>query len=205
MVSLSPRRSAAPLDKESSEATARLPWRAIGAAACSMIVPGSGQFLLGARRRGLVMMGMTLAILAAAFAFGPRDPLDALKLAVQPRYLAGALIVDLALLVFRLFAVVDAYRIGRSGTDFAPRTPFMAVTLGLLLLVTAAPHAVVGYYDLITYRFITDVFDNNRTVSNEPPPVSVELSRPIRLNPNVTPAAPPTVSDSQNENIGAGN
>ena len=205
MVSVSSSRPPTHLERETPEAmpdAARFPWRAIGAAVCSMIVPGLGQALLGARRRGLAMIGITVVILAMALAFGPRDPLDALKMAVQPRYLAGALVADVALLGFRLFAVIDAYRIGRGEAGLAPRSTLMAVTLGLLLLITAAPHAVVGYYDLITYRFVTDVFDNKQAASNQPPPESVELSRPVRLNPDVTPAAPPTVRDDQRDGPG---
>jgi hypothetical protein len=171
------------------------PTRAVVAAFLSMLVPGTGQIFLGARRRGLLMIAVTLGIVAAAVAFSPRQPLEMLELAVQPRYLAGLLIADIGLLVFRIFAVVDAYRLGKPDRLATLRHPVLVAALATLLLVTLIPHALVGYYDLVTYRFITDVFDEKPATSNQPAPAEVELSRPVRLNPNITPAAPPTVAD----------
>ena len=71
-----------------------------------MLLPGAGQLYVGARRRGLILLG------------SPRHSAGRLRVAavgprvVDRRLVAALLAVDLALLAFRLFAVVDVWRGG---------------------------------------------------------------------------------------------
>src|SRR5690606_18637155 len=83
--------------------------RPLAAALLSIVLPGLGHLFIGERRRGLTLIGITAALIAIALVFSPRDPFEALSMLTQPRNLAGLLIADVAIMAFRLFAVVDAY------------------------------------------------------------------------------------------------
>lgn len=107
-----------------------------------MLVPGAGQLLVGARRRGLVLLGATAALLlaaAAAVAWAALPELDR-------RFVAAVLAFDLALLAVRLFAVVDASR----GS--------WALGLAALVALTAAPHVAAGWITVRGYEVLEEVF-----------------------------------------------
>src|SRR6266545_1786132 len=67
-----------------------------------MLLPGLGQFVVGAYRRALVLLALTAAIVLAAAAVVLARP------ALGLRLLVAILALDAALLGLRLFAVVDA-------------------------------------------------------------------------------------------------
>ena len=92
----------------------------------SSVVPGLGQLYRGATRRGLVLLGIAVAIVVGGLVIGSRLSLDALP-GVDRRIVAIVLLVDLALLAFRLFAVVDAAR------------GALPVLVAALVALTAAP------------------------------------------------------------------
>ena len=94
---------------------------------------------------------------------------------VEPSVLLGLLGLNVALLLFRLYAVIDAYRIRRgapgagsaataSPTTVAATPPLASrpvaagVGVALLLLLTLAPHAVAGYYTYVSHDLLTTVF-----------------------------------------------
>ncbi len=74
-----------------------------------MVLPGAGQLYVGARRRGFILLGITAAMLLAVLVLASWISVDAVW-GVDRRLVATMLAVDLALLAFRLFAVVDASR-----------------------------------------------------------------------------------------------
>ena len=158
--------SAAPGGKEGlqgAEGQRRAPRRrALLGAVLSCLLPGLGQLALGRRWRGAVMLLVTAGcLLAAADLWRRRDLLP--TLVVQPGWLLAMLGVDAALLAFRAFAVVDAYRLGAARHP-APRRRAAGAALALILLVTAAPHAAAGYYDLQLYKLVTGVFPSPEEV-----------------------------------------
>lgn len=112
-----------------------------------MLVPGLGQLLAGAWRRGLLLLGATaillLALPAAALWLPGLAPIDR-------RLVAGLLLANLALLGFRLFAVVDAGRAGRA--------PLARLTLALLVAATVLPHAALAYVAVRGYDVLETVF-----------------------------------------------
>ena len=71
-----------------------------------MLVPGLGQLYAGARRRGLLLLGAHGALLLVVV-LAARIWLPAI-VTIDRRLVAPLLALDLALLAFRLFAVVDA-------------------------------------------------------------------------------------------------
>ncbi len=105
-----------------------------------MLLPGLGQFVVGAYRRALVLLVLTAALVLAGAAVVLARP------ALGLRLLVAILALDTALLGLRLFAVVDA---GRS----AARTVVAA-----LVVLTVAPHAAAGYLAVRSYTVLDRVF-----------------------------------------------
>src|SRR5687768_12341797 len=106
--------------------------RALAAGFLSMLLPGAGQLLRGARRRGVLLLVATallLVVLLGVVAWRERAGLPTL----DRRLVATLLAVDLAVLAFRLFAVVDAAR--------GIRTAAARAVLAALVVATALPHA----------------------------------------------------------------
>ncbi|MGH3072892.1 MAG: hypothetical protein ACRDNB_11590, partial [Gaiellaceae bacterium] len=79
------------------------PARRLAAGVLSMVVPGAGQLLVGARRRGLVLLGISATLLVGVLAAAEWAALPA----VDRKLVAVVLALDVALLGLRLFAVVD--------------------------------------------------------------------------------------------------
>ncbi len=110
-----------------------------------MVLPGAGQLYVGARRRGFILLGVTGAALLAVLVLASWISVDAVW-GVDRRLVATILAVDLALLAFRLFAVVDASRGG------------WAAGLVALVALTAAPHVAAGYVTVRGYKVLESVF-----------------------------------------------
>ena len=136
----------------------------------SFLVPGAGQLYAGRRRRGIVMLSISAValvfLLSRVRGLESRSGLAAT--AVDTRFLLGLLVVDLALLAFRLFAIGDAFRLGR-----APQAA--GATLGVLALFAILPHAAVAYYAYQSYDTIESVF-----ASEEP----TDVLQPVELASN---------------------
>ncbi|HLA81087.1 MAG TPA: LCP family protein, partial [Thermoleophilia bacterium] len=89
--------------------------RRLGRALFSAVIPGAGQITAGARGRGFVMLGVVIALLAAVVVAGLQGVDQVASWVVQPPVLLGLLAFNFALLAFRLFAVIDAYRTEKAG------------------------------------------------------------------------------------------
>lgn len=113
-----------------AEPPARRDRHPAAAALLSAILPGVGQLWLGHRRRGLVMLAITLPGFAAAAAMWWRDPLTIVGLLVRPDVLVGMLVINAGICVFRLLSALDAYRLARRARpsealgDALPHTSF---------------------------------------------------------------------------------
>jgi LCP family protein required for cell wall assembly len=127
----------------------------------SAVVPGAGQFYAGRRRRGVVLLAVTAALLAVLGVM-VQDRSQWLTWSVQPTALRWLLVGNGALLAFRVFAAADAYAV----LAFPRRRPPVsraALIAGPVLVVASlvlvvVPHAVAGRYDVIQYDLITSVF-----------------------------------------------
>jgi LCP family protein required for cell wall assembly len=104
-----------------------------------MIIPGAGQAFAGAWRRGLVLF--------ALFAFGAMPvlvvaavPVRTAAWLLEGRLLPAALAVNIFLLALRLFAALDAWRIG----PLAKSVPALTAA-GAIAVLTATPHVAAGY------------------------------------------------------------
>lgn len=125
----------------------------VAAGFLSMLAPGAGQLYAGARRRGTILLAVSAVILLALLALVSTRPLDAAASLVDRRLVAAILLGDLALLAFRLFAVVDAWRGGDS-----PASALSALALGVVAALTVAPHVAAGYVAVGTYDTLDAVF-----------------------------------------------
>ncbi len=141
------------------------------AAALSMLVPGSGQVYAGRRRRGYVLLALGIALIAV-LALGATG----LELALDRRLLVLVLLANVALLAFRVFVVVDAFRL-------VPGAARGAGAFGLVLLaaLTAVPHVGAAYVALRGYQVL-------ETIAADEEPQDVLPARGVFLAP---PPAPP--------------
>ena len=152
-------------------------------ALASALLPGLGQLLVGRRRRGLLMIGVTVALLAVAGGFWFGNRLWVLTLSVRPAALLWLLVLNAAVLAFRAFAAVDAYVLARSRARRNRPTPALVGGALVLLLsgaIVVLPHAFTAYYDLIQYDLITTVFASGDDV--------------VVTSTTTTTAAPPTTA-----------
>lgn len=166
--------------------------RPVLGALLSALWPGAGQLAWGARRRGFLLAGLMLFVAVAAGVFVLASGLDrALAWVIDPRILIGLLVFNVALLAFRLFAVLDVFRYvhrppplppplsaeGSVWSEVMERTSgaarritiLSAGILALVLLFTTAPHVAAGYYlyvshDLVTSLFVTEEQSGTSTV-----------------------------------------
>ncbi len=143
-----------------SAGAARARKRPVLAALLSAVLPGTGQWYAGLRRRALVLLSVDVALVAlAGLAFF--NKLEVVKAAFRPGVLIGAMLGNIVLLGFRLWAADDAYR--QAALNGRGRfTPLAGVILAVLL---AGPHAVAGYYDIVHYDFITTTFASEEPVT----------------------------------------
>jgi polyisoprenyl-teichoic acid--peptidoglycan teichoic acid transferase len=162
--------------------------RAVAAGSLSLVVPGLGQLLLGARRRGQAMLGVTALLLLVAVWQRSRGAASTLELLVQPRAVTAILVGNAVLALFRLYATLDAFRAGLGGS--APPATHRAGTVGLLVslsIAAAAPHVIAAHYALVLDETLEGVFADTQVAATAeeraadhaggPPSVDVDPGR----------------------------
>ena len=130
------------------------------AAFLSLLFPGLGHLYAGAPVRALGFAAPPILLLALIAGFVLR--LDRFELLGAFLQLVGAIFVfNLIALVYRLVAIVDAYRVtqylnthaasgdGRLGRARLPRDPLSIAGLAAVILVMAGSHVVVARYDML--------------------------------------------------------
>ena len=128
--------------------------RGLSCAALSAALPGWGQVHGGARRRGLAMLGVVVALLVAALLVARQDTVVLVGQALRTEVLLGALALNAAVLLFRGGSVADAWRLGRRPAS----RPLRLALLGALLAVVALPHGVAAWYQWSAYDAVTTIF-----------------------------------------------
>jgi LCP family protein required for cell wall assembly len=128
------------------------------AATLSFLLPGLGQLYAGRRWRALLLaapilvVGGAIGVVWFAFASSFRNEL------FSSSFLLGILALDVALLAWRAFAIVDA------GLGIWGRPARLTATgIGLLLLLTVAMHAYVGVVVVSLNSTLGDVFGGGST------------------------------------------
>lgn len=129
----------------------------------SALVPGVGQLVAGARRRGLFLVGIFAVVSLAAVVIISRGTDAILEFAVQPKVLLTLLFLNVVIMLVRMFAVLDAWMTGKEGRTRAARSSRREATLtgiGLVLILffCITPHAIAGYYTVVSHNLLTSVF-----------------------------------------------
>jgi LCP family protein required for cell wall assembly len=130
----------------------------------SAIIPGVGQLVAGVRRRGLILLTIFVAVTLAAIIVALTQGFDGIVTwAVQPKILLTLLWIDIIIMLIRMFAVIDAWMTAKRGTlkPARPSGPGILLTgvgLVLILAFVIVPHAVAGYYTVVSHNLLTTVF-----------------------------------------------
>jgi LCP family protein required for cell wall assembly len=146
------------------------------AAVLSAVVPGAGQWYVGRMRRAALVFLPTVVLVALMAAFWSRGAVRIIELLVQPAVLWALLAINLVILLWRGFVVVDAFQVARDDT----RPGWLAVAiLSVTLMAVAVPHVVFVAYDLEAIDLLESVFvdgDVAAPVFEEDPPLSTTQS-----------------------------
>ena len=136
------------------------------AAVLSLIFPGLGHLYLRRLERALAFAALPILGLAllAGVLVNPGTRQGLLAGLFSPAILQPILVLDVIVLVYRLVAVVDAYRsaLGASGTAMSRVRSFLvrpasAAGLAAVLVVLSLGHVVLARYDRIAYDTITAI------------------------------------------------
>jgi LCP family protein required for cell wall assembly len=182
------------------------------AAFLSLLFPGLGQLYAGAPMRALLFAAPVILVLALAAGVVLR--LNSIELLGAFLDMVGAIFVfNLVALVYRLVAVIDAYRVtefvnahaasgdGRLGRAKLPRNPLSIAGLAAVVLVLAGSHVVVARWDMLAQDFFSScVFVNEESDAECAPEASAEPSGAAsgRIDPTepVDPTEVPTPEPS---------
>ncbi|MFI5259793.1 MAG: LCP family protein [Candidatus Limnocylindrales bacterium] len=143
------------------------------AAFLSFVFPGWGQAAAGNRRRGLLVAIPALTLTVAAvlvFVFARHQILDSL---FSQNALTSFLLLDVVILLYRLWSIVDAYSIASpAGPKPQPgdkvqtklparraRQPLTAVVLGAVMVATIGTHLAFGAVDVEYRDAISSIFN----------------------------------------------
>ena len=138
------------------------------AAFLSLIFPGLGQLYAGATMRALAFAAPPILLLALGSGVVLRMPrTDLLGLVFDVFFLQSVFVVNLIVLLYRIVAVVDAYRVaeylnahdaagtGRLGPGRISRRPVSLAGLLAVILVLTGAHVVVARYDMLALDALT--------------------------------------------------
>jgi LCP family protein required for cell wall assembly len=149
---------------------------AVVGAALSMVLPGAGQAYAGRPYRAAAFLGGILVVAFAVWSWlmWTADPLATL---IEPSALAWVLALDLALLVYRSWAVVDAYRL-KGPTNIRGKAALLVI-----LAITAVPHLALAYADVHLSRVVEGMFTAPETDEVTPSEASPPPSIPAVAGP----------------------
>jgi LCP family protein required for cell wall assembly len=165
---------------------------AVIAAVLSFLWPGLGQGWVGARRRALLFaLPMMLLLAAGALLLMVQGRARAFGLFLQPGVLLALLALNVAVLGYRLLAIVDAYRVASRRWPSAEQgqTAVGAVLLGLVLGSTMLMHGWLGFVGFKTYDLVASVFHAPQTT---PTPLPASLAPGETPGPTPVPTPIPT-------------
>lgn len=146
--------SAYPRSADAAIATGGLRRSPTLAALLSFLLPGLGQILAGRTRRGILFALPALALVAVGAALWLTNRSLLIRAALNPTLLLVLVALSVALLLYRSWAIVDAYRLN------PPRRPLLpALVLVALLAVGVYAHGWVAYVGWSAHQTLTAVFD----------------------------------------------
>ena len=148
------------------------------AAFLSLLFPGLGHAYAGATQRALAFAAAPVLLIALVAGIALRlDRAELVGFVLLPWVLPSVFVLNLVVLVYRLVAIVDAYRVTEYLNAFAvsgggrlgrPRIPINPLSVGGLLavvLVMAGGHVALARYDVLAMTTADCIFDPNRDCS----------------------------------------
>jgi LCP family protein required for cell wall assembly len=161
------------------------------AAFLSLLFPGLGHLYAGAPARALGFAAAPVLLVALVAGVLLRmDRLELVALLFSPFLLTSIFILNLVALLYRLVAIIDAYRVaeflnahamsgdGRLGKARLPRNPLSAAGLLAIVLVMAGSHVVVARYDMLALDALTSGC------------IFIDVDQPCASDPSEAPSAP---------------
>jgi LCP family protein required for cell wall assembly len=175
----------------------------IMAAVLSFLLPGLGQASAGKPRRGLVVAIPTIAMLIAVVGVWLFARHDILSTLVSQQFLTTFLALDLLILAYRVWAIVDAYVEAGGSLSISRKAGQMAAVgmLAVLVTVTAGMHLAVAAVDMQTKNALDCIFNANGpecfdfgVVGSSGPTSSLDPNGTVPPDDNstATPSATPT-------------
>lgn len=159
---------------------------AVVAALLSFLWPGLGHGLAGSRRRALMFaVPMMLLLSAGVVVMIVQGKARSLGLLLQPGVLLPLIALNIAVLVYRLFAIVDAYRVAARRWPPIPEHGRAAVGLVMLGLFLGGTLLMHGWLGFVGYKAYDTVVAISHPFSS-PTPVPA-----ASLRPGETPGPPP--------------
>ncbi|MFL5714631.1 MAG: hypothetical protein ACJ769_08230, partial [Chloroflexota bacterium] len=147
------------------------------AAFLSLLFPGLGQLYAGAPMRALAFAAGPILLLALGAGMVLRvDRIALLGFLIDPTVLDAVFVINLGVLIYRLVAIIDAYRVAEylndvetGSTDRSPRQRLLSNPLSIagllaIVLVMTGTHVVVARYDILA----KDVIDSGCIFVGDP-------------------------------------
>jgi polyisoprenyl-teichoic acid--peptidoglycan teichoic acid transferase len=155
------------------------------AALLSALWPGLGQLSMGARRPGLLLAAPPLLLLAAILlALLTRDRVSLLAVFLDPGVIAALLLAQVALVVWRILAVADAFRRGTG-----PMRDRGAALTAVALAFVLAPSVYAAYLTEVTREAAVAVFAPVEAPYKPSVPVPVASDEDFAALPTASAAA----------------
>lgn len=158
---------------------------AFTAAFLSLLFPGLGHVYAGAAMRGIAFAAVPLLALALLLGVITRvEQGELVGFVLQPTILDAILVLNIAFAVYRVAAVVDAWRVarflnavdasgtGRLGRPRLPLSPFSIAGVAAVVLVLLGGHAVVARYDSIAKEIVCGVYEGEEGGCQRPDPTA---------------------------------
>jgi LCP family protein required for cell wall assembly len=188
------------------------------AAFLSLIFPGLGHLYAGATTRALGFAAAPILFIALVAGVALRmDKFQLIGLVLNPQVLTSVFVLNLILLLYRLVAIIDAYRVAEYMNGFAasgdghlgnarlPRNPVSIAGLLAILLVMTGSHIVVARYDMLANSLLASdcIFVADQASSSDcgldaspAPGASADTSEGPSTEPTGSPTPEPTAVGS---------
>jgi LCP family protein required for cell wall assembly len=174
---------------------------AVIAAVLSFVWPGLGQGWVGARRRAVLFaIPMVLLLGAGLLVMIVQGKARALGLLLQPAVLLPLLALNVAVLIYRLVAIVDAYR--TASRRWPPVTGNGRAGIGLVLLglVLGGTLLMHGWLGVVGYKTYDTVVAVSHPFSTPTPVPAASLAPGETPGPTAIPTPIPTPEPAWGDN-----
>ena len=118
------------------------------AAALSLLFPGLGQLAAGSGRRAVLVAAPAVLLIAVAAGALLGDPIEVATMLMRPEVLGVVLGVNVALGLYHVFAITDAYRVSRRLAIALPHGRRSGAVLVGLVVIAVGIHGTIGWAGL---------------------------------------------------------